>query len=846
MIGLLLPPIEKPRRVGGQIVDPPPVPNRKPWPFVGTLFFRGIKILVENLPGSVRKWPGGSTKMRAIYGEIENTVGIDGEPVDVYVGPENASELVVVVHQPLDGVPGTYDEDKVMLGFATADDAVACFRQHRNDLDGVPVATTELTLGELSDRIYGGWWSGSDTRAGELAYGGIAILKSQDEPAEHDPDLDEDHRTGNQQTEEPEEPEEPEPPEYREEKEPVVKADGGPPGGGWMLIPGGKHGGYRRGPPGHYEYWYHGQVAHDAHPHFEPDPTRGAKDMKPGDLVDVGGRGGLHRWTPEHDKSPELMTWVTSMETGEHELVRRSTLQPVRPKVAKPKRPAPPPPPVRAEGGKVRPPPPPPPVRPGPQVDEPGASAQRLKPFKDSQAAAGTVLHDLEHGGLAVARFKSGPSDRYRMGVHLPRERQAAFMREFRPLVEGAAKKIGRRYKIATFDSHGPTAAYEELVAAATAGLALSLTSYQGGSPFLLHAQRYATTYAMAQARTELGAGVAIPDRTMRMLGGFMAATHRASIRHGVEHPTPEHVAETWAVRKRDAYTGELGHFERDGKTVDQGDEPLPDGEWRIKGPDGREHGDPMPGKHKLAASLAQVVAAGKVEDSDWMLRHDTPALPDRMGDLVPVGSALHLRDDLNEVLKRLPDTQRRALEMHFGLHSEDGTPASHTEIADALELSPGSAEQSKRRAVKLLLERATEAAKRIADEKKSSVRAWMEKWAATKEPMAKPEGQSHRELAERFGGSHERVGLFTANARAGFGADAARVLEAEAQGKATPSESREVRDRAMAQRDRERLDAFRRHGATRTVDATDPIRADDDSSETGYMTALAKRGLRG
>lgn len=68
------------------------------------------------------------------YGEIQRTEGEDGDPVDVYLGPETtgrgAGELceVFVVHQLR--MDGTYDEDKVLLGFESAEAAEEAYRTH--------------------------------------------------------------------------------------------------------------------------------------------------------------------------------------------------------------------------------------------------------------------------------------------------------------------------------------------------------------------------------------------------------------------------------------------------------------------------------------------------------------------------------------------------------------------------------------------------------------------------------------------------------------------------------------------------------------------------------------------
>lgn len=100
----------------------------------GELDFQGLNIKVENKKGSVRSGvdPNGqswSIKMAYPYGYIAKTEGVDGDAVDVYVGDNEHSQEVFVIHQ-LDPWTGLYDEDKVMLGFDTAKQAKEAYLSH--------------------------------------------------------------------------------------------------------------------------------------------------------------------------------------------------------------------------------------------------------------------------------------------------------------------------------------------------------------------------------------------------------------------------------------------------------------------------------------------------------------------------------------------------------------------------------------------------------------------------------------------------------------------------------------------------------------------------------------------
>ncbi len=101
--------------------------------------FAGLPIAVENVAGSIRLWKDvdgketGSTKMLCDYGFIEGHLSGDGEELDCYIGPNAEAADVYVVHQLKAPDYRGHDEDKVMLGFYSADDAKACFLAHRND-----------------------------------------------------------------------------------------------------------------------------------------------------------------------------------------------------------------------------------------------------------------------------------------------------------------------------------------------------------------------------------------------------------------------------------------------------------------------------------------------------------------------------------------------------------------------------------------------------------------------------------------------------------------------------------------------------------------------------------------
>jgi hypothetical protein len=118
---------------------------------------QGIPVAIENRKGSVRKgvdkdgheW---RTKMKAPYGYLEGTKGRDGEEVDAYVGPDKQAPNAYVVHQHKEDGTG-YDEDKIMLGLRTKEEAKKLYLAHYDDpkflgpISTVPVERLKELIG---------------------------------------------------------------------------------------------------------------------------------------------------------------------------------------------------------------------------------------------------------------------------------------------------------------------------------------------------------------------------------------------------------------------------------------------------------------------------------------------------------------------------------------------------------------------------------------------------------------------------------------------------------------------------------------------------------------------------
>jgi phage-related protein (TIGR01555 family) len=129
--------------------DARPLASHRTW--------HGLDVSIENEVGSVRSGVDAGGKPWAVtlkhdYGYLRGTKGVDGDHVDVFMGPDEKAELVYVVHTRKPPDFRAYDEDKCMLNFSTADDARAAFLanfdrpEHFGEMEVFPV-------GDFIDRV---------------------------------------------------------------------------------------------------------------------------------------------------------------------------------------------------------------------------------------------------------------------------------------------------------------------------------------------------------------------------------------------------------------------------------------------------------------------------------------------------------------------------------------------------------------------------------------------------------------------------------------------------------------------------------------------------------------------
>ena len=126
----------------------------------------GIPVTIENPKGSVRRGtsPDGTpweVELPAAYGYFKGTEGADGDHVDTFIGPNPASPVAYAVDQ-VDPATGAFDENKILTGFDSPEQAVAAYDAAFSDGSGPSrrAEVTAMTIPELK-----GWLKDGDTKA---------------------------------------------------------------------------------------------------------------------------------------------------------------------------------------------------------------------------------------------------------------------------------------------------------------------------------------------------------------------------------------------------------------------------------------------------------------------------------------------------------------------------------------------------------------------------------------------------------------------------------------------------------------------------------------------------------
>lgn len=123
----------------------------------GKTVFQGLPISIENKVGSTRSGtkPDGSSwsvVMPFDYGYIRGTVGEDGDHVDCFIGPVADAKFAYVIHQTKQD-SDKYDEDKVMLGFKSAEAAKKAYSSAYDDGKGLMSSMTVLPMSTFIAKV---------------------------------------------------------------------------------------------------------------------------------------------------------------------------------------------------------------------------------------------------------------------------------------------------------------------------------------------------------------------------------------------------------------------------------------------------------------------------------------------------------------------------------------------------------------------------------------------------------------------------------------------------------------------------------------------------------------------
>ena len=958
-------------------MGPPPEPNRDPFPYVGTLNFNGILIYVENAPGSTRSGRGHDGKkwsitMQNYYGEIPGTHGADGDPVDVYVGYDFGAPTVYVLHQvqqhsdeyaPI----GTFDEDKLMLGFSSREEALRAYAAHFDHAVMEP-GVTEISVTMLRDMFaegeldFGAVVKACSCQDDELskddAVGGkIRTLMNEGYPqkqsvaialdmkrrgklskavdqlpggkADHmqPSDFDDDALAEGmahelEHTESLKIAREIAMDHLAEDRQYYKKLKTIEKGGGAigraideLVEQGVDHAdavdevfeAYNKGklgdvtgndednadddeaekslvfelvkgrkalPIGWVSYRKDGHYRKDApnewnrvdpnSMRWEPDPGRSVAALKPGDVVTVASRDGLWMVDPSGKGAvgTKRSVRVISLASDAAETVRHATLQPLRPKMARPKKR---PPPRRAPAPKkqVKKEPPPrkrrnPEWQPG--LDEslahPSEKARMSRKFKGSRAEPDTVHWKLENGEYALMRVKDRVRGKFRWTVNVPQDDQPALVEQFTPLMHRVALDVAKKRPFVPMRRGGElTPEYEEILSGAKLGLLMTLRNYDGSKPFIPVATGYMTAYASQGKRAAVGSARPWTERQRRLVHTFLAAQFQATKKaeKKEQKPSNEDIANSWYITKRQVYSGDagsMGSYATPGDFIDQAYEPVPMESWQVFTPTGEPRGKVYPGKLALVEKMKALVDGGRVTGFiDEEGQGDRLLFPPDM----PAGLVEHVKGEIEIAVERLTEPNHTIIRMLAGLHDDSGPdwggkPATNQQIGRVLasmgllDAKKNESNPSINRKVRPLIEAAKQKLKQIAAARGYTAEKHIDGLFPEAPAVTITQEHhgtwypSHSELRKRWGDNWS-VHAYFESIRNGDATETARVLDKRKAGTITEHEENTLRKKMAKWRDENSAREWAHY--REAVRHVDPSEAHDSGLQGGNAETM-------
>lgn len=134
----------------------------------GRVNIGGLPVSIETAMGQERKGVGPDGKpwsvtMPAHYGEVERTTGADGDPIDVYLGPQadQAAQHPVYVVDQIDPKTKLFDEHKGMVGFDSPEAATQAYDASFSDGSG---PTRRGAVTEMPFDAFKQWAQKGDTK----------------------------------------------------------------------------------------------------------------------------------------------------------------------------------------------------------------------------------------------------------------------------------------------------------------------------------------------------------------------------------------------------------------------------------------------------------------------------------------------------------------------------------------------------------------------------------------------------------------------------------------------------------------------------------------------------------
>ena len=156
----------------------------------GRFITEDLEIVVENPAGSTRSgvdnngdtW---SNKMLYTYGYISNTLGSDGDEIDVFLGPKIGEKYEVYIIFQKDPEKELFDEHKVMLGFDSLDSArEAYLSNYPSDWKGLSSINT------LSITDFKAWLNNKVDNREVMVKEEVKVIKLEGEVVENETLLD--------------------------------------------------------------------------------------------------------------------------------------------------------------------------------------------------------------------------------------------------------------------------------------------------------------------------------------------------------------------------------------------------------------------------------------------------------------------------------------------------------------------------------------------------------------------------------------------------------------------------------------------------------------------------------